>query len=70
MSTTARIPSSFNTESGIDVRSLELDPADLVMLDILRRPEVVLDPCSIACQCRSGRIIQYLLAAEFRRSWR
>jgi hypothetical protein len=28
-------------ESGIDVRSLELDPADLVMLDILRRTEVM-----------------------------
>jgi hypothetical protein len=28
-------------QSGIDVRSLELDPADLVMLDILRRSEVM-----------------------------
>jgi hypothetical protein len=28
-------------ESGIDIRSLELDPSDLVMLDILRRPEVM-----------------------------
>jgi hypothetical protein len=28
-------------ESGIDIRSLELDPANLVMLDILRRSEVM-----------------------------
>jgi molybdopterin/thiamine biosynthesis adenylyltransferase len=36
-----RSPGDGELESGIDVRSLELDPADLVMLDILRRPEVM-----------------------------
>jgi molybdopterin/thiamine biosynthesis adenylyltransferase len=36
-----RSPGDPAPESGIDVRSLELDPADLVMLDILRRPEVM-----------------------------
>jgi molybdopterin/thiamine biosynthesis adenylyltransferase len=36
-----RTPGDPAPESGIDVRSLELKPADLVMLDILRRPEVM-----------------------------
>jgi molybdopterin/thiamine biosynthesis adenylyltransferase len=36
-----RWPGDESTESGIDVRSLELDPGDLVKLDILRRPEVM-----------------------------
>lgn len=36
-----RSPGDPSPESGIDVRSLELDPADHVMLDILRRPEVM-----------------------------
>ncbi|GAC1398953.1 MAG: Rv1355c family protein [Mycobacterium sp.] len=36
-----RSPGDPAPDSGIDVRSLELDPADLVMLDILRRPEVM-----------------------------
>ena len=36
-----RSPGDPAPESGIDVRSLELDPADLVMLDILRRSEVM-----------------------------
>ena len=36
-----RLPSDPSPESGIDVRSLELDPADLVMLDILRRSDVM-----------------------------
>jgi molybdopterin/thiamine biosynthesis adenylyltransferase len=36
-----RTPGDPAPESGIDVRSLELDPADLVMLDILRRSEVM-----------------------------
>jgi hypothetical protein len=36
-----RMPGDPSPDSGIDVRSLELDPADLVMLDILRRPEVM-----------------------------
>jgi hypothetical protein len=36
-----RSPGDPSPESGIDVRSLELDPAHLVMLDILRRPEVM-----------------------------
>ncbi|AGB22447.1 dinucleotide-utilizing enzyme possibly involved in molybdopterin or thiamin biosynthesis [Mycobacterium sp. JS623] len=36
-----RFPGDPAPESGIDIRTLELDPADLVMLDILRRPEVM-----------------------------
>jgi hypothetical protein len=36
-----RSPGAPDSESGIDIRSLELQPADLVMLDILRRPEVM-----------------------------
>jgi hypothetical protein len=36
-----RFPGDPDPDTGIDVRSLELDPADLVMLDILRRPEVM-----------------------------
>ena len=36
-----RSPGDPAQESGIDVRSLELDPADLVMLDILRRSDVM-----------------------------
>jgi hypothetical protein len=36
-----RSPTAPESESGIDIRSLELEPADLVMLDILRRPEVM-----------------------------
>jgi molybdopterin/thiamine biosynthesis adenylyltransferase len=36
-----RSPGDSAPDSGIDVRSLELDPADLVMLDILRRSEVM-----------------------------
>ncbi len=36
-----RSPGDPTPESGIDVRSLELDPAHLVMLDILRRSEVM-----------------------------
>jgi hypothetical protein len=36
-----RSPGDPSPRSGIDVRSLELDPADLVMLDILRRSEVM-----------------------------
>jgi hypothetical protein len=35
------LPSDPSPESGIDVRSLELAPADLVMLDILRRSDVM-----------------------------
>ncbi|AFM16503.1 dinucleotide-utilizing enzyme possibly involved in molybdopterin or thiamin biosynthesis [Mycolicibacterium chubuense NBB4] len=34
-------PGQDSLESGIDVRSLELHPAELVTLDILRRPEVM-----------------------------
>lgn len=41
MFTELRLPGDPFPESGIDVRSLELDPADHVMLDILRRPEVM-----------------------------
>ena len=36
-----RSPGDPAPDSGIDIRSLELDPADLVMLDILRRSEVM-----------------------------
>jgi molybdopterin/thiamine biosynthesis adenylyltransferase len=36
-----RWPGDAAPNSGIDVRSLELSTADLVMLDILRRPEVM-----------------------------
>jgi hypothetical protein len=36
-----RSPGDPAPESGIDVRSLELDPANLVMLDILQRSEVM-----------------------------
>jgi hypothetical protein len=36
-----RFPEDASQESGIDVRSLELEPADLVKLDILRRQEVM-----------------------------
>jgi molybdopterin/thiamine biosynthesis adenylyltransferase len=36
-----RLPSDPSPESGIDVRSLELATADLVMLDILRRSDVM-----------------------------
>jgi hypothetical protein len=36
-----RSPGDPAAESGIDVRSLELERADLVMLDILRRSEVM-----------------------------
>ncbi len=36
-----RWPDDASPDTGIDVRSLELDPGDLVMLDVLRRPEVM-----------------------------
>jgi hypothetical protein len=36
-----RSPGTPEPESGIDIRSLGLEPADLVLLDILRRPEVM-----------------------------
>jgi hypothetical protein len=36
-----RWPGDESPDSGIDVRSLELQPADLVKLDVLRRPEVM-----------------------------
>ena len=36
-----RWPGDPHPDSGIDVRSLELDSGELVMLDILRRPEVM-----------------------------
>jgi molybdopterin/thiamine biosynthesis adenylyltransferase len=36
-----RWPHDASLDTGIDVRSLELDPGDLVTLDILRRPEVM-----------------------------
>ena len=36
-----RWPDDPCPETGIDVRSLELDPGDLAVLDILRRPDVM-----------------------------
>jgi molybdopterin/thiamine biosynthesis adenylyltransferase len=36
-----RWPGDGSPDSGIDVLSLELEPADLVKLDVLRRPEVM-----------------------------
>ena len=36
-----RFPGDPAQDSGIDVHSLEMDPADLVKLDVLRRPEVM-----------------------------
>ena len=36
-----RFPSDPSQDPGIDVQSLELHPADLVKLDVLRRPEVM-----------------------------
>jgi hypothetical protein len=41
MASELRWPGEENLDSGIDVRSLELDPGDLLTLDILRRPEVM-----------------------------
>ena len=38
-----RLPDDPSPETGIDIRSLELGPAHLVMLDILRRSEVMAD---------------------------
>ena len=36
-----RWPSNGSADTGIDVRSLELDPGDLAVLDILTRPDVM-----------------------------
>ena len=36
-----RLPDDPDPDSGIDVRSLELDARDLITIDILRRPEVM-----------------------------
>jgi len=41
MFTELRMPDDPEPETGIDVRSLELDPVELVMIDILRRSEVM-----------------------------
>jgi hypothetical protein len=38
-----RFPGDPSPDTGIDVRSLELEPAHLVMLDILRRSEAMAD---------------------------
>ncbi|PRC52090.1 hypothetical protein C6A85_60685, partial [Mycobacterium sp. ITM-2017-0098] len=38
MASELRWPGDGSLDSGIDVRSLELGPAELVTLDILRRP--------------------------------
>ncbi len=36
-----RFPGDTSQDSGIDVHSLEMNPADLVKLDVLRRPDVM-----------------------------
>jgi molybdopterin/thiamine biosynthesis adenylyltransferase len=36
-----RWPDDPSQDSGIEIRSLEMDPADLMKLDVLRRPEVM-----------------------------
>ena len=36
-----RLPNDQRADTGIDVRSLELEPGDLAVLDILRRPDVM-----------------------------
>lgn len=41
MASELRWPGDGSPDSGIDVRTLELDPSDLLTLDILRRPEVM-----------------------------
>ncbi len=41
MASELRWPGDGSPDSGIDVRTLELDPGDLLTLDILRRPEVM-----------------------------
>jgi hypothetical protein len=41
MASELRWPGDDSADSGIDVRSLELDPDEMLALDILRRPEVM-----------------------------
>jgi hypothetical protein len=41
MTSELRWPGDPSPDTGIDVRSLELDPGDLAVLDVLRRPDVV-----------------------------
>jgi molybdopterin/thiamine biosynthesis adenylyltransferase/nitroreductase len=41
MASELRWPGEGSLDSGIDVRSLELDPGELLTLDILRRPDVM-----------------------------
>jgi molybdopterin/thiamine biosynthesis adenylyltransferase len=41
MMSEVRFPGDESQDSGIDVQSLELHPADLIKLDVLRRPEVM-----------------------------
>ena len=41
MTSELRWPGDESPDSGIDVRSLELEPAELVTLDILRKPDVM-----------------------------
>jgi hypothetical protein len=49
-----RSPGDPSAESGIDVRSMELDPADLVLLHILRRPEVMSNLAAWNAGCALG----------------
>ena len=41
MASELRWPNDQRSDTGIDVRSLELDPGDLALLEILRRPDVM-----------------------------
>jgi molybdopterin/thiamine biosynthesis adenylyltransferase len=41
MASELRWPNDQRSDTGIDVRSLELDPADVALLEILRRPDVM-----------------------------
>jgi hypothetical protein len=41
MASELRWPDDQHSDTGIDVRSLELDPGDLALLEILRRPDVM-----------------------------
>ena len=41
MASELRWPNDQRSDTGIDVRSLELDPGDLAVLEILRRPDVM-----------------------------
>jgi hypothetical protein len=56
-----RWPGDPCPDTGIDVRSLELDPGDLAVLDILRRPEVM----AHLAQWNAGTALARTLADEW-----